>query len=320
MIAVSDATSPPHPHSYRSSPLAGWLLLTCKLDHAKRGNTCRDCLHEGSGCCWTSVSFATALMCDISKIIYPLHISLGRNRLALACSGSWESYSFQAGHYVIVMGRCRTPGSLLVAMRRRATQLCLSLVTGIIQRGSFLYPSQCNDGKVQPSLLGLDFQVDSKEQEPKSNVDLKLLRLPLEITGRRTYLQHQRIASIFSLLFAVSQIQTSWFLSCNAAFDYLVPKALDLFLLLSLAKYLLLLMAQLLKYHIPVVWLWASPSYCSDNMEPFSSLTVSLQSLTILAGVKHVSIWESFQGWDFDSCAHVGKNPDILHWVEIADS
>lgn len=79
-------------------------------------------------------------------------------------------------------------------------------------------------------------------------------------------------------------------------------------------------MVQLLKQHIPVVWLWAIPSYRSDNMEPFSSLNVSLQSLTILTGVKHVSIWDSFQGWDFDSCAHVGKNPDILCFVEIADS
>lgn len=136
----------------------------------------------------------------------------------------------------------------------------------------------------------------------------------------KTYCRKRKSWAYFLFYLLSPKSKQACFPSCSAVFDNLMQKALNLFSLLSIARCLLLLTAQLLKHRIPVAWLWAIPRYWNDNMEPFSSLNVSLQSLTILAGVKHVSIWDSFQGWDFDSCAHVGKNPDILRSVEIADS
>lgn len=76
----------------------------------------------------------------------------------------------------------------------------------------------------------------------------------LKIFGK-TYYRNSKLQAYFPLYLLSPKSKQAYFLSCYDDFDNLVPKALNLFLVLSIARCPLLLVVQLLKHCIPVVWL-----------------------------------------------------------------
>lgn len=99
MIAVSDATSPPHPSAVGVHLLPADCCL--HANWAMHGNPCRSHLHERLRSCWTSVSFATAPMCYLSETICPFQTSDQMKevdacllrRLGTLLSSGWTAYA-----------------------------------------------------------------------------------------------------------------------------------------------------------------------------------------------------------------------------------